>query len=57
MYFVPNFKYQICFILSFFQVSELLGTRNIQIASSGVVIGPNGVAPEEIENLHPSKGP
>ena len=38
-------------LLLFFQVSELLGTRNIHIASSGVVIGPNGVAPEEIENL------
>jgi len=39
------------FLADPFRVSELLGTRNIHIASSGVVIGPNGVAPEEIENL------
>jgi len=39
------------FLADPFRVSELLGTRNIQISSRGIVIGPNGEAPHEIENL------
>ena len=36
-------------------MSELLGSRNIQIASGGVVIAPNGESPLEVENLSGSK--
>ena len=50
MHFISNFQ-KLDLYYYFLQVSELLGTRNIHIASSGVVIGPIGVAPEEIENL------
>ena len=28
-----------------------MGTRNVQISSRGIVIGPNGESPHEIENL------
>ena len=44
------------FIADPFQVSELLGSRNIQISSAGVVIGPDGEVPQEIENLSQSPG-